>query len=196
VSAHSVPEKQRSLGLTLHARARKPGAAATQSQPQGACSRPVFLTRAWSRYRTAPQVAPAPRRKVGGAGGNSDAETGWRAVGDDPDSGGGQELRQRSPKLCDDSDPSRRNVLLHATVKNRLEKLCEPVEPPESCATPCMYARRRSQMHCLAHVQTRSRTGSHMLACSVRDVQLRRKAGEQKGSDGTSPYRSVVRKCC
>ena len=94
--------------------------------------RPVFLTRAWRRPR--PQVAPAPRRKVGGAGGNSDAETGWRAVGDNPDRGGVQELRQRSPKLCDDSDPSRKNVLLNATVKNRLEKLCEPVEPPQSFA--------------------------------------------------------------
>ena len=154
-------------------------------------------TCAWRRSpHSAPQVAPAPLRKVGGAGGNSAEAARWRAGGDDPDSWGGQELRQRSPKLCDDSDPSGGKVLLNATVKNRLEKLCEPVEPPQSCAPPCLYARRRSQMHCLAHVPTRSRTGSRMLACSVRDVQLRRKAGEQEGSDGTSTYRSVVRRCC
>ena len=43
-SCHHLPRR-----LTLHARARKPGAAAAR---QGACGRSVFLTRAWSRYRT------------------------------------------------------------------------------------------------------------------------------------------------
>ena len=87
----------------------------------------VSLVHACDR-RSAPlsvlQVAPALLRKGGGASARTqDAEeAGWRAGAHDADGADGRELRQRSPKLCDDADLGGGN----ANIKSRLEKLFVP----------------------------------------------------------------------
>ena len=135
-------------GLRLHLLA--PGG--LRASPVHACDRrragalhasPVHACDRRHAARSAPQVAPALLRKAGGATSaqtHDDAEAaGWRAGADDAGADG-RELRQRSPKLCDDSDLGGGN----ATIKSRLEKLCGASRPPRRASARTSACARRS----------------------------------------------------
>ena len=111
--------------------------------PGGLRASPVHACDRRHAARSAPQVAPALLRKAGGATSaqtHDDAEAaGWRAGADDAGADG-RELRQRSPKLCDDSDLGGGN----ATIKSRLEKLCGASRPPRRASARTSACARRS----------------------------------------------------